>query len=215
MRGRHAEGELQAAHGHGLVAATGRALACGHHDVGAALAQRLPGAGERLAADAQARAAVEVLEGADVVVEGAGGDQRVVHQPQLGLESRRDLAHARFEVPGRHQQPAPFLEHLLPGRRERDAWAVAREQGKAQLFLEFADRIRDGGWHLVQLFGRAREGAVPRNGVHQFDGFEGQFQHGEAGEISIIEIIDYRAVDVSTYGPLSGEILSSPEHCAL
>ncbi|MCY1363124.1 hypothetical protein D9M69_498710 [compost metagenome] len=81
--GRDAEGERQAAHGHGLVAAAGRAFARGHDDVGAALAQRLPAAGERLAADAQPRAAAQVFEGADVVHEGLRGNERVVHQPQL------------------------------------------------------------------------------------------------------------------------------------
>lgn len=53
MGGRDAEGELEAADLRGLVAAAGRAFAGGDDDVGAALAQRLPGAGEGLAADAQ------------------------------------------------------------------------------------------------------------------------------------------------------------------
>jgi len=53
---------------------------------------------------------------------------------------------------------------------------------------------------------------VPGNGVHEFNGFEGQFQHGGVQAILIIEIIDHRVLHVSTYDSSCGEILSSPEH---
>ncbi|MNV78000.1 hypothetical protein D3C71_1714660 [compost metagenome] len=121
---------------------------------------------------------MQVFKRADVLVERVRGDERVVHQPQLGLEARGDLPHPRFELLRGGQQPAPLLEHLLAGRGERDARAVAGEQGQAQLVFQLAHGVRDGGRHLVQPLGGTCKRAVAGNGVDGFNGFQREFQHG-------------------------------------
>ncbi len=59
-----------------------------------------------------------------------------MHQPQFGLESGGDLAHARFQVGGRRHQPAPFAQHLVARGREADARTLSHEERDAQLLLE-------------------------------------------------------------------------------
>ncbi|MNV78880.1 hypothetical protein D3C71_1724000 [compost metagenome] len=95
-----------------------------------------------------------------------------MHQPQLGLETGGDLAHARFQLARRGQQPAPFLEHLLARRRQRGARPVAREQRQPELVFELGDRIGNRRRHLVQPLRSGGKRAVTRNRVDDFHGFK-------------------------------------------
>jgi hypothetical protein len=71
----------------------------------------------------------------------------------------------------------PSLSISTAGGGERHARAVALEQLHAQLLLELADRVRDGGGHLVQARGGGRERAVAVDGVDHLDGFQAELEH--------------------------------------
>jgi hypothetical protein len=57
------------------------------------------------------------------------------------------------------------ISAFLPRTRERHARAVALERQHAQLLLQLAHRVRDGGGHLDQARGGSGEGVVARDGV--------------------------------------------------
>jgi hypothetical protein len=75
MRGRDAEREVDRAQSGGVLRETGRRVADRQGQIGAAFAQRLPGAGHDLDAEAQARAAIHRLEGANVLDQGGRRQQ--------------------------------------------------------------------------------------------------------------------------------------------
>jgi hypothetical protein len=100
-----------------------------------------------------------------------------VHHAQLGLVAGGELAQARFQVGGGHQQPAALAHQGVAGRGEGDARPMAFEQAQVQLALELAHGVGHGRGHFVQALGRGGKGAVAGNGVDQFDGFEAEAAH--------------------------------------
>lgn len=138
---RDTERERQVADRDGPVATACRAVAGRDDHVGAVVAQCLPGAGQRIAANPQPGTAVQSLERAQIVDERVGRDQRIVEQPEVGFITERNLAQPRLEFAGGREQAAAVNEQRLAGRSQAHLRPIANEQREAQLLLEPGHRV--------------------------------------------------------------------------
>ena len=183
-----AENEFDVLQALGLLGKAGGRIADGQDQVGAAFAQGLPAAGHDFGADAQARAAVQRLEGADVLDQGRGGQQRVMHQAQFGFVTGGDAAQARFEIGGGTQQPAAFPEQFAADRGQRDARPAPHEELETELLFELGHGVGNRRRHLVQGFRRRGKRAAAIDGIDDFDRVERQLEHGERFNIRKIRL---------------------------
>jgi len=91
----------------------------------------------------------------------AGADHRDV---QLAARDALELRHRAFGQLELLDDPAADVEQFGAGRRQVDLLAELLEERKAGVVLELLDLGGDGRLRQVQLFGRARETQVPRDG---------------------------------------------------
>ena len=101
-------------------------------------------------------------------------DDRVDADSKLGFEAACHAAHSPFEVVGRAQQSAAFVEQFASGGCELRARSSAIEEQHIEITLEFAHGVGERRRHLAER-GRCRgKTALAHDRVEGLEGVEGE-----------------------------------------
>jgi len=100
------------------------------------------------------------------------GQNAVENDREPGLPPLDEFARQRLDPLRLGQDPAPLGEHGLPRRGERDPIPLTIEVGDAELLLESAELITDGGLDLVEPGGGPGEATLADYRVEGLEGVE-------------------------------------------
>ena len=102
---------------------------------------------------------------------------RVEHNGELQLPAVGGLRDLRLQkICLLQQRTALFEQHFARGRQFGAVAAAVKDQC-VEIILQFAHGIGDGRRHAPQLLRGATEAAMAGDGVKNFEGFKGDFQH--------------------------------------
>ncbi|CAM0124472.1 hypothetical protein SMJ63A_50268 [Stenotrophomonas geniculata] len=153
--------------------------------VGTAVQQSLPGAGQGLADQPQPGRCLGLTKRGDVRAEQPGRKHRVHRQRQLGLPARRHPAHPQFQLAGRAQQVTALVQQGAASVGRLGARANPVEQLHAQILLQLGNGVGNGRGHLVQSLAGAGKGAAAVDGIQDLQGIEAELEHSNFSMMAV------------------------------